>query len=98
MSRAIKSLFSFPIHCTSFLFILGFTTISAASEFASNLTPRAPAVIAETFGDDRNKPWWQSGLRWSLVPNLLQIDATIGQQAGGARAGQWLSFGLRWTP
>lgn len=56
------------------------------------------AWIAETFGDDRSKPWWQTGVRWSLIPNLLQIDATVGQQAGGARDSRWLSFGLRWTP
>jgi hypothetical protein len=72
------------------------TTWGLGGEFYP-VSPRL-AVIAETFGDDRNKPWWQTGLRWSLVPNLLQIDATIGEQAGGARAGQWLSFGLRWTP
>jgi hypothetical protein len=38
------------MRCTSFLFILGFTTISAASEVASDLAPRAQAAIAETFG------------------------------------------------
>lgn len=61
------------------------------------VTPRL-ALIAETFGDDKNPPWWQAGLRWSLIPNLLQIDATHGQQAGGRSENRWLSFGLRWTP
>ncbi len=59
---------------------------------------RRLALVAETFGDDKNPPWWQAGLRWSLIPNLLQVDATTGQQAGGVSASGWLSFGLRWTP
>lgn len=56
------------------------------------------ALVAETFGDDRNRPWWQTGVRWFWVPNLLQLDATVGQQAGGDTASRWLSLGLRWTP
>ena len=60
-------------------------------------TPRL-ALVAETFGDDGNRPWWQTGVRWSWLPNLLQLDATIGQQAGGDPAGRWMSLGLRWTP
>lgn len=54
--------------------------------------------IAETFGDDKARPYWQTGVRFALVPHLFQIDATLGQQAGGDRAGQWISLGVRWTP
>lgn len=53
-------------------------------------------LIAETFGDDQNRSWWQTGARWALLPQLLQLDATFGQQSGGRAP--WLSFGLRWTP
>jgi hypothetical protein len=56
------------------------------------------AVIAESFGDDKSTPYWQIGLRYSILPNLLQVDATTGQQYGGLSASRWLSFGLRWTP
>lgn len=56
------------------------------------------SLMAETFGDDQNRPYWQAGVRWFLIPDLLQIDATLGQQAGGNSASRWISFGLRWTP
>lgn len=56
------------------------------------------AVIAESFGDDKNRPYWQTGLRYSVIPNLFQLDATAGQQYGGDSASRWLSIGLRWTP
>ncbi len=56
------------------------------------------AVIAESFGDDKTLPYWQAGLRFAVIPDLFQIDATIGQQFGGDVAGRWLSFGMRVTP
>ncbi|MEK9953720.1 MAG: hypothetical protein VW687_16420 [Curvibacter sp.] len=56
------------------------------------------AVIAESFGDDRAKPYWQTGLRYSIIPDLLQMDTTVGQQHDGGRPGRWVSFGVRWTP
>ncbi len=55
-------------------------------------------LIAETFGDDRQKPFVQSGLRFSLIPGLLQIDATRGTQPNGVGQTGWTSFGLRYTP
>jgi len=73
-----------------------FMTWGLGGEFQTG-SPRLN-LIAETFGDDQNSPWWQAGLRWALIPQLLQIDATVGQQAGGRSDSRWLSFGLRWTP
>lgn len=55
-------------------------------------------LIAETFGDNKSKPFWQSGARYSLIPNLLQIDTTIGQQHNGTTNTRWISFGLRYIP
>ncbi len=72
------------------------TTWGLGGEFYP-LTPRL-ALIAETFGDERNPPWWQAGARWTLIPHLLQIDVTHGQQAGGRSDSRWLSFGLRLIP
>ncbi len=58
--------------------------------------------IAETFGNDRQKPFWQTGLRYQVLPGLLQIDATWGAPVdapqGQKSSQQWLSLGLRWTP
>jgi hypothetical protein len=55
-------------------------------------------LIAEGFGDDRQKPFWQTGVRFSVVPGLFQIDATVGTQPTGGPGNRWLSLGLRWTP
>lgn len=56
------------------------------------------ALIAESYGDDRSRPYWQTGLRYSIIPELLQVDTTLGAQHDGGRGSRWLSFGLRWTP
>lgn len=60
-------------------------------------TPRI-LLIAESFGDHQNKPYWQIGARYAIVPNLFQIDTTIGRQFNGAVDTRWISFGLRITP
>lgn len=55
-------------------------------------------LIAETFGDDRQKPFWQSGVRFSILPGVFQVDATRGAQWHGSSRNRWLSLGLRFTP
>jgi hypothetical protein len=55
-------------------------------------------LIAETFGDNKAKPYWQTGARYSVIPNLFQIDTTIGQQFNGTTSTRWISFGLRYIP
>lgn len=55
-------------------------------------------AIAETFGSSGDTPYWQFGGRFSLVPERVQIDATLGQPWSGATAGRWISIGLRLTP
>lgn len=62
-------------------------------QLASRLT-----AIAETFGDHRSRPYWQAGGRYSVIPDRVQIDATVGQQLDDPHSGRWLSFGLRLTP
>ncbi|MDD2884121.1 MAG: hypothetical protein PHT48_03640 [Dechloromonas sp.] len=54
--------------------------------------------IAESFGDDHVPAYGQIGLRRTLIPALLQIDATVGRQFAGANSPAWLSIGLRLTP
>lgn len=55
-------------------------------------------LIAETYGDDRQKPSWQGGVRFSVIPGILQIDATRGAQWTVGSKNRWLSMGLRFTP
>lgn len=54
--------------------------------------------VAEVFGDHTQNPFYQLGLRYSLVPEVFQIDGTVGQQVNGDSQTQWLSIGVRWTP
>jgi hypothetical protein len=55
-------------------------------------------LIAESFGDNQVKPYWQMGARYAVVPQLFQIDTTIGQQFNGTIDTRWISFGIRLTP
>lgn len=52
-------------------------------------------LIAETFGQNQGKPFHQLGLRYWLVPNRVQLDATYGNRNGGGSGERWLSIGLR---
>jgi hypothetical protein len=55
-------------------------------------------LIAETYGDNKASPYLQAGGRYSVIPNLFQIDTTVGQQFNGVSSTRWISFGLRFTP
>jgi hypothetical protein len=37
-------------------------------------------------------------VRYAIIPNLFQVDATVGRQTGASDANRWFSFGLRFTP
>ncbi len=54
--------------------------------------------VAEFYGDNRSNPYLQVGFRYSVIPNLFQIDSTYGQQINGDSELKWISFGLRYTP
>lgn len=71
------------------------TTFGIGSEY--QITNKV-LCIAEMFGDDRQKPFIQVGFRYTLIPNLFQLDSTLGQQINGKSEDLWLSFGLRVTP
>lgn len=55
-------------------------------------------LIAETYGDDRQKPYWQTGVRFGVIPGVLQVDGTQGAQWTGGSKNRWLSIGVRFTP
>lgn len=61
------------------------------------VSPRISGIV-ETFGDNRQRPFWQVGARFAIVPERVQVDATIGQQYAGSSSDRWFSFGLRLTP
>lgn len=52
-------------------------------------------LIAETFGQNQGKPFYQLGLRHWLVPARVQLDATYGNRTGGGSNERWFSIGLR---
>lgn len=54
--------------------------------------------IAETYGDNRGMSYGQVGVRYSVIPELFQVDATLGQQLTGEGNSHWVSFGIRYTP
>ena len=62
-----------------------------------NVSERVTWMV-EAFGDSHPNTYWQAGGRFSLIPQLLQVDTTVGCQQGGDRNNQWISFGLRFTP
>lgn len=51
-------------------------------------------VMAETYAQGSDKPLVQLGLRYWLVPERVQIDATYGNRIG-AGSQRWFSLGLR---
>ena len=59
-----------------------------------NFTPRF-ALIAETYGDDQTRQFYQTGVRFWVIPQHWQIDATVGSQAGSWSSSRWFSLGVR---
>lgn len=52
-------------------------------------------LIAEAFGQDRGRPYYQFGLRHWIVPNHVQVDTTVGNRFGMQGEERWYSIGLR---
>jgi hypothetical protein len=40
-------------------------------------------LVAETFGQNQGKPFFQVGVRYWIVRNHVQIDTTLGNRFGG---------------
>ncbi len=53
--------------------------------------------VLESFGDQHTSAYVQTGLRYSVVPDIFQIDTTVGRQFSKDDS-SWLSFGIRYTP
>lgn len=50
-------------------------------------------LIAESYGENQGRPYYQLGLRYWLVHNRVQLDATYGNRSNGDES--WFSIGLR---
>lgn len=70
-------------------------TWGVGSEY--KLSPRLLGV-AEVYGDNRDNPFGQVGFRFSVIPNLFQVDTTLGRQLDSSSENRWISFGVRFTP
>ncbi len=65
---------------------------------ASNLvlSPRTD-ISLESYNQDRHAPCVQSALHYSLIPNILTFEASVGQRLDTFRE-RWFGFGLSFTP
>jgi hypothetical protein len=64
----------------------GVTTWGLALEHAGF---GAWAPMAELFGDDRDAPWWNLGLRVTALPEKFFIDASYGRQITSGKPTLW---------
>lgn len=55
------------------------------------------SAIAETFGNDRAHAFHQVGLRFSLVPDFIDLDISRGAENGSRSDTRWWTMGLRFT-
>ena len=44
------------------------------------------------------RSFWQAGARFAIIPERVQVDATLGRELNGPASSRWISFGLRLTP
>jgi hypothetical protein len=51
--------------------------------------------IPEVFHQEAGRPFFQTGFRFWIVPQRVQVDATYGDRLGGAGTQQWFSIGMR---
>lgn len=52
-------------------------------------------LIAETYGESGSRAFMHGGLRYWVVPERVQLDATYGTQARWGSSQRWVSIGLR---
>jgi hypothetical protein len=54
------------------------------------------APMAEIYGDNKEPPWWNLGLRYTAVPNKLELNASFGRQVVTGRP-TLITFGLKYS-
>ena len=53
------------------------------------------ALVGETFGTDRERPFVRAGARWTAAKGL-DFDISVVARSGGSSADRYLSVGLTW--
>ncbi|WP_038345506.1 hypothetical protein [Acinetobacter sp. A47] len=61
-----------------------------------NLTDRV-GVTLETYNQDRQAPFYQAALQYSLIPNVLSLEASFGDRLRAEKQ-HWFGLGLSFTP
>jgi hypothetical protein len=61
-----------------------------------NLGERFKA-IGEIFGTQYNRPFYQVGARASVVPDHLELDATVGNRFGRSSSESWWTISIRFV-
>jgi hypothetical protein len=51
--------------------------------------------IPEIYGNDRGRPFYQLGVRYWIIRDRLQVDATFGNRLDSNTEQRWFSIGLR---
>jgi hypothetical protein len=72
------------------------TSWGLAIEHAGFAAAPRLAAMGELFGDDREAPWWNLGLRFAAVPERLFLDASYGRQLVGGRP-RVVTLGFKFT-
>jgi len=52
-------------------------------------------LVAETFGQNRGKPFYHGGFRYVLIPGHIEIDTAYGNRFGSNTKERWFVVGLR---
>ena len=53
------------------------------------------SLVAEAYALDRSRPFYQLGVRYSIVKDRVQMDAAFGNRLEYAARERWFSIGLR---
>lgn len=53
-------------------------------------------VLAEAFGENRGRPFYRAGGRWTAIADVLDFDLSYVARPGGTRAERFVSLGVFW--
>lgn len=61
-----------------------------------NVTDRV-GLILETYNQDRQAPFFQTAVQYSIIPNVLSLEASFGDRLHAEKQ-HWFGLGLSFTP
>lgn len=53
--------------------------------------------VGETYGDYHKTTYWQLGVRYVLIPDVFQLDSSVGGTLNKSLTERWVSLGFRWS-